>query len=50
MVTLCKGLDSQTLAAEESGAILRQKDAGPKELDPRLLTPRSKESLEYHEG
>ena len=50
MVTLCKGLDSQTLAAEESGAILRQEDTGPEELDSRVLTPRSKESLEYHEG
>ena len=50
MVTLCKGLDSQTLAAEESGAILRQEDTGPEEFDSRLLMPRSKESLEYHEG
>ncbi len=32
MVTLCKGLDSQTLAAEESGAIVRQKTWDPRNL------------------
>jgi hypothetical protein len=50
MVSVCKGLDSQTLAAEESGTILRKEDTGPEEPDSRLLTPRSKESLEYHDG
>jgi hypothetical protein len=50
MVTLCKGLDSQTLVVEESGAILSKEDTGPEEPNSRLLTPRSKESLEYHYG
>jgi hypothetical protein len=32
MVTLCKGLESQMLAAEESGAILKQKTRDPRNL------------------